>query len=100
MAEPFKNMFREETVRELAERVAGAGAFDIEAFMAEAMDGLEELELKDRARKISTALRDHLEADITEALAHIVRALPPPLASAEGVGAGFVMWPFCQLVED
>ncbi len=100
MAEPFKNMFREETVRELAETMADAGPFAVEAFVADAMDGLEDLELKDRVRRLSNCLKQHLDGDYRKALEHILRALPPPLEEAEGVTRGFVIWPLCQFVED
>ncbi len=100
MPEPFKNMVREQTVRELGERLAQAGALDVEAFVAEAVEGLEALELKDRVRRVSDVLRRHLGPDYRAAVAHILRALPPPLEGTEGVTAGFLMWPLCQLVED
>ena len=100
MAEPFKNMFREETVRQLAEALAAAGSFDVEAFLADAITGLDDLELKNRVRHLSSVLRSHLDPDFRLAVAHILRALPPPLSQAEGVTAGFILWPMCQFVED
>ncbi len=100
MAEPFKNMFREETVRQLAEALQAAGPLDVDALMADALDGLEALELKDRVRHLSAVLRRHLDADYGAAVAHILRALPPPLTSDRAVTAAFVVWPLCQFVED
>jgi len=100
MAEPFKNMFREETIRRLAEAMNAVGPLDINAFMADAPDGLDALELKDRVRHLSTVLRRHLDADYSVAIAHILRALPPPLTSDRTVTSGFVVWPLCQFVED
>jgi 3-methyladenine DNA glycosylase AlkC len=93
-------MFREETIRRLAEALQAAGPLDIEAFMADAMEGLETLELKDRVRHLSAVLRRHLDADYGVAVAHILRALPPPLARDRTVTSGFVIWPLCQFVED
>ena len=100
MAEPFKNMFREETIHNLAEALEAAGPLDIDAFTADAMDGLELLELKDRVRHLSAMLRRHLDAGYGAAIAHILRALPPPLSSDRTVTSGFVIWPLCQFVED
>ncbi|RLE32117.1 MAG: DNA alkylation repair protein, partial [Acidobacteria bacterium] len=57
MAEPFKNMFREETIRELADALAAGGPLDVDPFMTDALDGLENMELKDRVRHLSTVLR-------------------------------------------
>jgi 3-methyladenine DNA glycosylase AlkC len=100
MAEPFKNMFNPDTIGVLADRLAEAGPLDVDAFMADALDGLEELELKDRVRHISSVLRTHLDPDYPKALEHIISALPPPLSECEGVTEGFHNWPFCQFVED
>ena len=100
MAEPFKNMFREETIRELADALAAGGPLDVDPFMTDALDGLENMELKDRVRHLSTVLRRHLDADYSVAIAHILRALPPPLTSDRTVTSGFVVWPLCQFVED
>jgi 3-methyladenine DNA glycosylase AlkC len=100
LAEPFKNMFNQKTVGALADRLVDAGQFDRAAFVADALDGLEELELKERVRHISAILRRHLAADFGEALDHLLAALPPPLTECEGVTEGFVVWPFCQFVED
>jgi len=100
MAEPFKNMFREETIRRLAEALAEAGPLDVEAFVADALDGLETLELKNRVRRLSHLLRCHLDDDYRVALQHILRCLPPPLQDTEGVTGGFAIWPLLQFVED
>jgi len=100
MAEPFKNMIREETVRALGEGLAEAGPFEVEPFVAEVLDGLEALELKDRVRKVAGAVRRHLDQDYRRALAQVLASLPPPLVDAEGVTAGTMVWPLCQMVED
>lgn len=54
-------------------------------FVREATDGLDALELMDRARHISAAMARALPTDYPEALAIVLRALGPPLAS-EGNG--------------
>ena len=100
MVEPFKNIFRRETVQQLAEALAEAGSFDAGAFLVDAMVGLDELELKDRVRQLSRTLRAHLAAEYSDAVAQILRALPPPLSEDRTVTSGFVIWPLCQFVED
>jgi len=99
MAEPFKNLVNEAVIRELAGWLSAAGPFDDAAFVAAALEGLEALELKDRVRHLSSVLHDHLDPDYRTALAHIVRALPPPLTSTEGVTSSIGIWPLCHFVE-
>jgi 3-methyladenine DNA glycosylase AlkC len=99
MAEPFKNLVNREVVEELAGWLEAAGPLDSHAFVSDAMDGLEALELKDRVRHLSTVLHRHLEPDYRDALAHIVRALPPPLQSTKGVTSSIGIWPLCHFVE-
>jgi 3-methyladenine DNA glycosylase AlkC len=99
MAEPFKNLFRAGTVREIADALAAAGPFDHPSFYERANDGLEDLELKDRIRQVAAAVRAHLDPDWPTALAHLLRALPPPLEGTEAVTSSIAVWPLCQVVE-
>ncbi len=99
MAEPFKNLFTADVVRALAEQLAAAGEFDAEAFAAEAVERLEELELKARVRHTADVLRGHLDPDYEVALAHVLRSLPPPAAGENAVGPGIGQWVLCQFVE-
>ena len=62
MPEPVKNMFRPETVATLATWLDGAGAFDRAGFLSEALDGLDDLELKDRVRHLAGVVHRHLPA--------------------------------------
>ena len=48
------------------------------AFVADATNDLDTLELKDRVRHIAAAMRTHLSSDYPTALAQIVQGLPPP----------------------
>jgi len=100
MAEPFKNMFRAETLGTLAEWLQRGGTFDAAGFHAAACRGLEPLELKDRVRHVATVLVDFLPATFPDAAAHIVASLPPPLAATEGSTDGFLAWPLCQYVQE
>jgi len=70
MAEPLKAMYNEGFLREFAEKVRGAyGAFDSERFVRIVLgEGWEELELKQRMRRISESLRETLPAGYEEAI--------------------------------
>ncbi len=100
MAEPFKNLFNPDTIRDLAQMLESGGPLDLDAFMEDALDGLEELELKDRIRLLSKVMRRHLEPEYPAALAHVLRSLPPPLVDGEKLSGGILVWPCCQFVED
>lgn len=53
--------------------------FDRDGFVRQAMDGLSELELKQRIVHLAECLEDHLATDFRTAAAQIVDSLPPPL---------------------
>src|SRR5688500_19035039 len=96
MAEPLKTFFSPALVRRLAadlERVEPT--FSSRAFVRQATNGLDELELLDRAKHIARALSDHLPEDYPEAIGVLLRSLGPEHASDELVGAG--MAPFYYL---
>ncbi|NNE34287.1 MAG: DNA alkylation repair protein [Rhodothermales bacterium] len=99
MPEPFKNLINPATVRSLAERMAETGRFQKDAFVGDATDGLEDLELKDRIRHIAAALDRHLDDDYELALDHVLKSLPPEAGEDEAIGTGFATWAFCQFVE-
>ncbi len=96
MAEPLKNFFSRELVRRLAAEVARVHpAFRARAFVRDASDGLDDLELLDRARHVANALRSHLPPAYPEAVDVLLRSLGPEHAGDELVGAG--MAPFFYL---
>lgn len=103
--EPFKNMMNPEVVRALGDAVLAhsrafePAAFDRDAFVAEALDGLDALELKERVDQITRALHRNLHLPFEEAARCLVATLPPALEGAEGVTAGFSLWPLCHFVE-
>ncbi|MFI6519358.1 DNA alkylation repair protein [Spirillospora sp. NPDC050679] len=75
MAPPLKEMINARSVRLLADGVAAAlPAFPRDRFTAAASTGLEGLELKDRVRHVSGALRDALPEDVPEAAAVLAAA--------------------------
>ena len=57
MPEPFKNAFNPEMIAQMGDHLGNASAaFDVDAFVAQACDGLENLELKQRSNQIRDAL--------------------------------------------
>jgi 3-methyladenine DNA glycosylase AlkC len=78
MAEPFKNLFNAGMIAEMArhfERVDPG--FDAAAFISQAVEGLEALELKQRSRQITAALEAHLPQDFAAACDLMLAALHP-----------------------
>jgi 3-methyladenine DNA glycosylase AlkC len=88
---------KENLDRPLLEALAGElrsawPAFPTATFLADAGDGLEALELKDRVRQVAAALERALPGDATEVVAILERAL----ASARF--HGWMVWPCTELV--
>jgi 3-methyladenine DNA glycosylase AlkC len=69
--------------------------FRARAFVRDAVDGLDDLELLDRARQVARALGRHLPPAYPDAVDVLVRSLGPEHAGDELVGAG--MAPFFYL---
>jgi 3-methyladenine DNA glycosylase AlkC len=89
VGEPLKNHFGIPVVRKIAAMLRSAHpAFPERRFVAEASKGLEGLELVDRARHVSAAMRRALPEDFDEASRIIVASLGPPLDGTEGFGMG------------
>lgn len=100
MAEPFKLLIRPETIRVVADGIAGAMPnFDAEGFIREASQGLDDLALKARVIHVAAALRPRLPDDWTAATNVLVRGCGPPLPDATEVSQGFALWPLLYLVE-
>ncbi len=96
MAELLKTFFSRELVRRLAVEVARVHPeFRARAFVRDAVDGLDGLELLDRARRVAGALRRHLPPAYPDAVDVLLRSLGPEHAGDELVGAG--MAPFFYL---
>ena len=102
MAEPLKTFFSPALVRRLAgdiERVHPA--FSSPAFVRDATNGLETLELLDRGKHIARALEKHLPASYPDAIDILLRSLGPEHATDELIGAGmapFYYFPHTQYV--
>lgn len=102
MAEPLKNRFGPDVPVTLASMISAVEpGFDVDAFLASALDGYDELELTPRARQISAALAEHLPADAERALGVIVASLGPEIEEAglEGMEV-FLYLPFVFYVAD
>jgi 3-methyladenine DNA glycosylase AlkC len=105
--EPFKNLLGPAIVRDAAHHLTRVWRrFDAERFAALALDGLEALEMKQRAMQISAALDAVLPARFAEAAAVIEASLGPPGAGDELGGlrtteaglAGWIVWPLSDYV--
>lgn len=71
-----ENIFNAGVIEDLADRVSSVrDDFDSEAFMRDALEGLEPLELKARSAHIRDALRAHLPADFEEAVEVLVASM-------------------------
>jgi 3-methyladenine DNA glycosylase AlkC len=96
MAAPLKTFFCAERVERLAEELSRAEpSFPSRAFIAQATQGLDDLELLDRGRQIARAMRAHLPLDDARAVDVLLRSLGPEHATDELLGLG--MAPFHYL---
>jgi 3-methyladenine DNA glycosylase AlkC len=96
MAEPLKLFFDRALVGRIADSIAAAHpGFARRSFVRDATDGLDELELKDRAKKISDAMASHLPEDFADAARVLTASLGAKHKSDELEGAG--MEPFFYL---
>lgn len=62
--------------------------FKTKPFVADALNGLDELEILDRGRHIAKALHAHLPPNYEDAIDILLRSLTPPLARTSGNGLG------------
>lgn len=97
----LKNFYNQAVVEDIADRVAAAHKpFKREAFIAEIMQQLLALELKERALCITVALRKYLPEDYEEAVDILLRSMgnDDGTGSVEGM-EGFRHLPFLNFVE-
>ncbi|MCI0571314.1 MAG: DNA alkylation repair protein [Myxococcaceae bacterium] len=102
MAEQLKHFFDEVCAQRIADELSAVWPrFPGRAFVAEASQGLEELELLDRGRHFAHALRRALPEDYEETVDLLVRSLGPVLPGGEGNGmAPFRYLPHTVLVAE
>lgn len=78
MAEPFKNLFNAKLITAMGDHLHEADpGFDRTAFITNATDGLEPLEMKARAAHIQSALDPLLPSDFRAACAQMLASLSP-----------------------
>ncbi|MEM7355001.1 MAG: DNA alkylation repair protein [Acidobacteriota bacterium] len=102
MAEPLKNSFGPEVPETIARMVETADpSFDSAAFLAQALDGYDALELTPRAKQIAAALAEHLPADRQRALEILIASLGPEIGDSELTGMEvFVYLPHVYFVAE
>lgn len=102
MAEPLKSQYGPEIPRRIAGMIAEAfPEFPRRAFLRDALDGYETLELMPRGRHIARALHKHLPQDVPTALNILLASLGPPRTETEGSGlAPFLYLPHTVYVAD
>ena len=87
MAEPLKNYFGPEIPARIADMIQNVdSAFPREAFLVDALDDYEALELTPRARHIAMALGRHFPQDYQRAIEILIASLGPKLEAAELTG--------------
>ncbi|SFU16118.1 3-methyladenine DNA glycosylase AlkC [Pseudovibrio denitrificans] len=107
MAEPFKEVFNQASIQRVASALVKVHlAFDSAGFMVEALEGLSDLELKERSLHLARCLRRYLPEDYSDALWIMMATLSAPLAmddepvwEHEGDGLyGFITMPYSDYV--
>jgi len=94
MAEKLKNQFGADVPGRIAGMIFGVSqAFSADAFVREALDGYEALDITPRGWKIAEALRRHLPPNYEEAVEILIASLGPKLEKTENFG----MEPFLYL---
>jgi 3-methyladenine DNA glycosylase AlkC len=79
MAEPLKNHYGAEMPRAIARMIEAVHApFDSRAFLHDALDGYDALELMQRGRKIADALHAHLPASYPQAMEILLASIDQP----------------------
>lgn len=102
MAEPLKDSFGPSVPRRIARMISAVHpTFLAEAFVRDALEGYEALELTPRARQISRALHAHLPSDYEEAIRILLASLGRPIEDTELTGMDvFVYLPHVFFVAD
>ena len=87
MAEPLKNYYGPHVPARIARMIVEVdSAFDHDAFLTDALDGYQALELTPRAWQIAYALGRHLPQDYERAIEILIASLGPKLEVAELTG--------------
>jgi 3-methyladenine DNA glycosylase AlkC len=87
MAEPLKNYYGPDVPARIARMITEVdSSFDLNAFLTDALDGYQTLELTPRAWQIAHALGRHLPQDYEQAIEILIASLGPKLEAAELTG--------------
>jgi 3-methyladenine DNA glycosylase AlkC len=87
MAEPLKNYYGPDVPARIARMIKEVDSdFDEDAFLADALDGYQALELTPRAWQIAHALGRQLPQDYEQAIEILIASLGPKLEAAELTG--------------
>ena len=97
---PLKMVLDKDAIFQLAENLFLVHpSFDRNAFIKEAMKGIEPLSLTQRSEHIAEALRDHLPVNYSEAIEVILASLTPPLEKTDDNGlAPMFYMPHCNYI--
>ncbi|HSW05551.1 DNA alkylation repair protein [Aquabacterium sp.] len=107
MAEPFKNLINPTVVTAIGQHLKRADRrFDRAGFEAQALAGLDTLELKARVLQVADALLATLPSDVDRAASLLEASLGPPgegddlasLRTSEQGLAGWAVWPLTEAV--
>ena len=97
---PFKEGINAHVIQHYVDELPGiTTTFDAEGFRRDALDGLDDLELKARVKQLAACLRSHLDDDYPTALGHLITLLQRADRS-EKPAYSFQYWPIAQFVED
>jgi 3-methyladenine DNA glycosylase AlkC len=91
VAEPLKHQFGHAVVIEIADMLDAAGeraGVDRAGFVADCLDGFDDLELTARAQHIADAMAQHLPADRELAMRILIDSLGPELDGSDAFGMG------------
>ncbi len=102
MAEPLKNFFNAEAVREIGRMISVVHrSFDASSFHKHATRSLDTLELLPRAKHIAAVLREHLPPDTKKALTILIDSLPEVVPVDENHAfSSFIFLPHTVVIAD
>lgn len=102
MAEPLKNQFGPDVPVKIAGMISAVfHRFPAEAFVRDALQGYEALDLMLRGKKIASAMSRHLPDDYMEAAEVLIASLGPKLVKTEDFGmSSFLYLPYTMFVAE
>jgi 3-methyladenine DNA glycosylase AlkC len=101
MSARLKDAYGPEVPRRIAAMVKAVhAAFPERAFLRDALDGYEALELMPRGRHLARALARHLPRDFPEAARILVASMDAPVPATGGAMASFVFMPHAFFVAE